>query len=94
MPIAAFQWWLGNVLGRRDSSIQLLNRITAGDLSLPARIQGRDPATDLAVLKVDSDRALTVIRTGSSADLAVIISGPDLGQLRQLANHIAQAAPS
>jgi putative serine protease PepD len=39
--------------------------------SLPARIQGRDPATDLAVLKVDSDRALTVIRTGSSADLVV-----------------------
>ena len=39
--------------------------------SLPARIQGRDPATDLAVLKVDSDRALSVIRTGSSADLVV-----------------------
>jgi len=39
--------------------------------ALPARIQGRDPATDLAVLKVDPDRALTVIRTGSSADLVV-----------------------
>ena len=39
--------------------------------ALPARIQGRDPATDLAVLKVDSDRPLTVIRTGSSADLVV-----------------------
>jgi putative serine protease PepD len=39
--------------------------------ALPARIQGRDPATDLAVLKVDSDHALTPIRTGSSADLVV-----------------------
>src|SRR5947208_10784525 len=37
ITIAAFQLWLGAVLGRRDSSIQLLNRITAGDLSLAAR---------------------------------------------------------
>src|SRR6185295_145796 len=37
LTVAAFQWWLGSVLARRDSSIQLLNRITAGDLSLAAR---------------------------------------------------------
>jgi len=37
ITVAAFQWWLGAVLARRDSSIQLLNRITAGDLSLSAR---------------------------------------------------------
>jgi len=37
ITVAAFQWWLGAVLARRDSSIQLLNRITAGDLSLAAR---------------------------------------------------------
>ena len=37
ITIAAFQWWLGNVLGRRDSSIQLLNRITAGDLQRQGR---------------------------------------------------------
>src|SRR5438067_10891073 len=35
ITVLAFQWWLGAVLARRDSSIQLLNRITAGDLSLP-----------------------------------------------------------
>jgi putative serine protease PepD len=39
--------------------------------ALAARIQGRDPATDLAVLKVDSDRVPAPIRTGSSADLVV-----------------------
>jgi putative serine protease PepD len=37
----------------------------------PARIVGRDPRTDLAVLKVDPTRRLTVIEIGSSARLAV-----------------------
>jgi peptide/nickel transport system substrate-binding protein len=37
ISVVGFQWWLGNVFARRDSSIALLNRITAGDLSLAAR---------------------------------------------------------
>ncbi len=37
ITVAAFQYWLKRVLGRRDSSIHLLHRITAGDLSFPAR---------------------------------------------------------
>src|SRR5689334_2652865 len=36
ITIALFQWWLRRVLSRRDSAIQLLNRITGGDLSLNA----------------------------------------------------------
>jgi putative serine protease PepD len=40
-------------------------------VTVPARIVGRDPQTDLAVLKVDTDHALTVIRIGSSAQLSV-----------------------
>jgi methyl-accepting chemotaxis protein/ABC-type oligopeptide transport system substrate-binding subunit len=37
LTVVAFQFWLKRVLGRRDSSIQLLHRITAGDLSFPVR---------------------------------------------------------
>jgi putative serine protease PepD len=39
--------------------------------TVPARIVGRDPRTDLAVLKVDADRSLPVIAIGSSARLSV-----------------------
>jgi methyl-accepting chemotaxis protein/ABC-type transport system substrate-binding protein len=37
ISIALFQWWLSRVLRRRDSTVQLLNRITTGDLALSAR---------------------------------------------------------
>jgi putative serine protease PepD len=36
-----------------------------------AELVGRDPQTDLAVIKVHSDHALSVIKPGSSADLSV-----------------------
>ena len=38
---------------------------------LPARIEGRDPKTDLAVIKVTSDEILPVIAEGASGDLTV-----------------------
>src|SRR5258708_1823366 len=37
LTIATFQWWLRTVFRRQNPSIALLNRITAGDLSLDAR---------------------------------------------------------
>jgi putative serine protease PepD len=39
--------------------------------SAPARIVGRDPSTDLAVIKVDADHRLPTIVIGSSARLSV-----------------------
>lgn len=43
----------------------------AGGQSVPARIVGRDPLTDLAVLKVAPSRELRVISLGSSGSLRV-----------------------
>jgi peptide/nickel transport system substrate-binding protein len=37
ISIAVFQWWLSKILKRRDSTVQLLNRITTGDLALSAK---------------------------------------------------------
>jgi putative serine protease PepD len=39
--------------------------------STPATLVGRDPASDLAVLKVSSDRALPTIQLGNSSNVAV-----------------------
>lgn len=39
--------------------------------SLPAHLQGRDPLTDLAVVKVDTSKALPTIPIGDSAKLRV-----------------------
>ena len=37
ITVGIFTFWLRNVLKRRESSIQLLHRITAGDLALTSR---------------------------------------------------------
>lgn len=41
------------------------------DTTLPAKIIGRDPKTDLALLKVESKKRLNYVRFGSSDDLRV-----------------------
>ncbi len=51
--------------------------------TLPATLTGRDPLTDLAVIKVDSSRSLPVIAMGSSSSVqvgqAVVVLGAPLG---------------
>ncbi len=51
--------------------------------TLPATLTGRDPLTDLAVIKVDASRSLPVIAMGSSSSVqvgeAVVVLGAPLG---------------
>lgn len=57
---------------------------------LEARLNGHIPGASFNITQPIIDTS-TEIATGSSADLAVIISGPDLPRLRQLAEQVVAA---
>ncbi|GAA1953677.1 S1C family serine protease [Agromyces allii] len=59
-----------HVVSPAVASGRVAARFSDGQL-LPARIVGRDPKTDLAVIKVDSDEDLPVIDEGDSGSLSV-----------------------
>jgi putative serine protease PepD len=59
-----------HVIAPGPAPVALVVRLSDGD-ELPATLVGRDPKTDLAVLKVKGERTLPVIRTGDSGSLAV-----------------------
>src|ERR1051325_6948579 len=74
--IVAFQLWLARVLSRRESSIQLLNRITAGDLALKARdieTAARSTRMTAALRALVSNLERTIRRFGQlTADVAKV----------------------
>jgi peptide/nickel transport system substrate-binding protein len=86
--IALFQMWLRTVVTRRDSAIQLLNRITGGDLSLSA-IEIRAAAQSARM--ADAMRALvsnlerTIRRFGQLATDVSTVSNQISGRSRILA---------
>jgi methyl-accepting chemotaxis protein/ABC-type transport system substrate-binding protein len=88
ITVAAFQWWLGAVLARRDSSIQLLNRITAGDLSLAAReiqLATQSSRMSAAMRALVSNLERTIRRFAQLATDVATASGQISGRSRVLA---------
>ncbi|MDN4612849.1 trypsin-like peptidase domain-containing protein [Leifsonia sp. F6_8S_P_1B] len=59
-----------HVIAPGSTPVALVVRLSDGE-ELPATLVGRDPKTDLAVLKVTSEESLPVIRTGDSGSLSV-----------------------
>jgi ABC-type dipeptide transport system, periplasmic component len=93
ITIGAFQWWLSNVIGRRDSSIHLLNRVTAGDLSLTAReIQLATQSTRMsaAMRALVSNLERTIRRFAQMATDVATASNHISGRSRVLARGAAE----
>lgn len=60
-----------------------------GDREYPAEIQGDDPATDIALLKIETDEPLTHLALGSSHDLRVGDWIMAIGSPFQLTNSVS-----
>src|SRR5258706_8686472 len=88
VTIAMFQWWLSTVSGRRDSSIQMLNRITAGDLSISAReiqLTTQSARMSAAMRALVSNLERTIRRFAQLATDVATASGQISGRSRVLA---------
>ena len=93
ITIALFQWWLQTVFSRRDSSIQMLNRITAGDLSISAReIQLTTQSTRMssAMRALVSNLERTIRRFAQLATDVAKASGQISGRSRVLSRSAAE----
>src|SRR5207302_10819825 len=93
VTVLAFQWWLGAVLARRDSSIQLLNRITAGDLSLAAReiqLTTQSARMSAAMRALVSNLERMIRRFAQLATDVATASGQISGRSRVLARGAAE----
>jgi len=88
ITIGLFQWWLSTVFGRRDSSIQMLNRITAGDLSISAReiqLTTQSARMSAAMRALVSNLERTIRRFAQLATDVATASGQISGRSRVLA---------
>jgi methyl-accepting chemotaxis protein/ABC-type oligopeptide transport system substrate-binding subunit len=86
--IAAFQLWLSSVLRRRESSINLLNRITGGDLSLSAReieLETHSNRMSTALRALVSNLERTIRRFGQLATDVAKVSDQISGRSRIMA---------
>src|SRR3954447_14262531 len=86
--IVLFQMWFSNILARRDSAIQLLNRVTSGDLALsPSEIrsatQSARMSTALHALVANLD--CTIRRFGQLATDVSAVSSQISGRSRVIA---------
>jgi methyl-accepting chemotaxis protein/ABC-type transport system substrate-binding protein len=93
IAMVAFSWWLGAVVGRRDSSIELLNRITAGDLSLTAReiqLATRSARMSAAMRALVSNLERTIRRFAQLATDVATASSQISGRSRVLARGAAE----
>ncbi|HEX7152908.1 MAG TPA: ABC transporter substrate-binding protein [Thermoanaerobaculia bacterium] len=86
--VAFFQWWLGNVLARREGAIELLHRVTSGDLTLGAKeistaTQSTRMAAAMRALVTNLER--TIRRFGQLATDVSKVSDQISGRSRILA---------
>ena len=93
LTIATFQWWLRTVFQRQNSSIALLNRITAGDLSLAAReiqLATQSARMSAAMRALVSNLERTIRRFAQLATDVALASGQISGRSRVLARGAAE----
>ena len=57
--------------GARGASVDSITVTLSNRKEYPAKLVGRDPATDLAVLKIDADKALPFVKFGDSSKARV-----------------------
>jgi methyl-accepting chemotaxis protein/ABC-type transport system substrate-binding protein len=95
--VVAFNAWLSSVLKKRESAVNLLNRITGGDLSLSAReiqaaAQSTRMATALRALVANLER--TIRRFGQLATDVAKVSDQIGGRSRVLAKSASEQLAS
>ena len=93
MTIATFQWWLRSVFQRQQSSIALLNRITAGDLSLTAReirLATQSARMSAAMRALVSNLERTIRRFAQLATDVATASNQISGRSRVLARGVGE----